>query len=74
MSLAAAVPVLVPALVTLRIIDGRQGRAETLSARVRAFHLTTEEARTAPNVVTGMFQFIIVSIILWYAYVYAFDW
>lgn len=50
-------------LATLRVTDGRQGKADTPKARVRAFQLTLEEARAAPNV-------IILSVILWYSYVY----
>ena len=62
---------LVPA--TLRITDGRQRRVEPPRARVRAFQLTAEEARVVPNVVTDMFLFIVLLIILWYVYVYASD-
>ncbi|XP_052622888.1 uncharacterized protein LOC111885268 [Lactuca sativa] len=54
-SLAAAGKVMAPAPATLRITDGRQGRAETLVAKSRTFQLTTEEARAAPDVVTGSF-------------------
>ena len=55
---------LVQALATsiLRTTDRRHGRVEPPRARVRAFQLTTEEARAAPDVVTGMFLFIIMSI------------
>ncbi|XP_023741059.1 uncharacterized protein LOC111889150 [Lactuca sativa] len=42
-----------PSLATLRIIDGRQGRAEAPTAWSTAFQLTVEEARAAPNVVMG---------------------
>ena len=32
-----------------------------------------EEARVAPDIVTGMFLFIIMLVILWYAYVFVSD-
>ena len=54
--LLATKPVQAPALATLRIIDRVQGRAEPTSARGRAFQLMAEEARTAPDVVAGMFS------------------
>lgn len=46
---------------TLRITDGRQGRAEARKARDRSFQLTAEEARAMPDVVTSMISFIIMS-------------
>ena len=46
---------------TLRIMGGRQGRAEAVKAMGRAFQLITEKATAAHNFVTGMFQFIIMS-------------
>ena len=42
-------------------------------ARGHAFQLTEEDANTASDVVTGMFLFIVLSIILWYAYVHVSD-
>ena len=51
---ATAVPVKAPDPVTLRITDGWQGKAEAPVVRSRAFQLTTEEARAAHDVVTGM--------------------
>ena len=51
---AASAPVKAPAPATLRITDGRQGKAEAPVVRIRVFELTTEEARAAPDVVTGM--------------------
>ncbi|KAI3522318.1 hypothetical protein L1887_11858 [Cichorium endivia] len=44
-----------PTPATLRITDGRQGRAEAPKGKGRAFQLTAEEACTAPDVVTGTF-------------------
>ena len=52
--LTVSAPVKAPAPATLRITDGRQGKAEAPVVRSRAFQLTTEEARAAPDVVTGM--------------------
>ena len=52
--LTASAPVKAPAPATLRITDGRQGKAEAPVVRSRAFQLTAEEARAAPDVVTGM--------------------
>ena len=48
-------PVQVPMPATLRIADGRLVKAELLKLQGCAFHLTTEEARTTPDVVAGMF-------------------
>ena len=39
----------------MRITDGRPVRAEPPKAQGRAFQLTSEEARAAPDVVAGMF-------------------
>ena len=50
-----AKPVQAPVPATLRIIDGSHGRADPLRAWGCAFQLTTEEARTTPDVVAGMF-------------------
>ena len=44
-----------PAPTTLRIRDGRHGRAEAPVAKNRAFQFTAEEARAAPDVVMGMY-------------------
>ena len=55
---AASVPVKALAPATLRITDGRQGKAEAPVVRSRAFQLTTEEARAAPDVVTGMTSYL----------------
>ena len=52
--LTAAALVKAPAPTALWIMDGRQGKAEAPVVRSRAFQLTTEEARAAPDVVTGM--------------------
>ena len=54
-SLAAAGKVHAPAPATLRITDGRQGRADAPVAKSRAFQMTAEEARATPDVVTGMY-------------------
>ncbi|CAH1445284.1 unnamed protein product [Lactuca virosa] len=53
--LLAAKPAQAPAPTTLRITDGRPVRAEPPKAQGRAFQLTAEEARAAPDVVAGMF-------------------
>lgn len=46
-----------PALATLRITDGRQGKAEDPVVRSRALQFTAEEAQVAPNVVNNMYYF-----------------
>ena len=51
----AARPMHALAPATLRITDGNQGRSEPPRAQRRAFHLTTEVARVAPDVVVGIF-------------------
>ena len=56
--LTASAPVKAPAPATLRITDGRQAKAEAPVVRRRAFQLTTEEARAAPDVVTGMTSYL----------------
>ena len=43
-----------PTPTTLRIIDGRQGKAEARVVKSRAFQMTIDEARATPDVVTGM--------------------
>lgn len=48
-------PVLVAAPSTRWITDGHHGRADAPTAKSRAFLLTVEEVRVAPNVVTGMY-------------------
>ncbi|CAH1421118.1 unnamed protein product [Lactuca virosa] len=50
-SLASAGQVVAPAPTTMRITDGRQGRAESSVAKSRAFQLTIEEASAVPDVV-----------------------
>ncbi|XP_052624820.1 uncharacterized protein LOC128132335 [Lactuca sativa] len=55
-SLAAVGKVVAPAPATLRITDGRQGRAEAPVAKSRVFQMTTEEVRATPDVVTGSFS------------------
>lgn len=40
----------------VRIIDGRQGKAEAPVFRSRAFQLMVEEARVTPDVVTGTYH------------------
>ena len=44
-----------PAPATLRITDGRQGRAEVRVAKSRAFQLTAEEEQASPDVVKSMY-------------------
>ena len=53
-----------PAPATLRITDGCQGWAYALVAKSRAFQLTAEEARAAPDVVKGMYLLLISLFIL----------
>ncbi|XP_023747608.1 uncharacterized protein LOC111895775 [Lactuca sativa] len=48
-------PMVAPAPTTLRITNGHQGKAEAPVVKSRAFQLTIDEARAAPNVVTGNF-------------------
>ncbi|CAH1431740.1 unnamed protein product [Lactuca virosa] len=48
-------PAQTPAPATLRIPDGRLVKAEPPKAQGRAFQLTAEEAREAPDVIAGMF-------------------
>ena len=43
-----------PVPATMRITDGRPVKAETPAVKIRAFQLTMEEARAAPDVVTSM--------------------
>ena len=43
--------------------DRSQGKVEPLRDRGLVFHLTTEEAKTALDVVTGMFLFVILLIL-----------
>ena len=43
-----------PAPAMMRIINGRSIKAEAPAVKSRAFQLTTEEARAAPGVITGM--------------------
>ena len=59
-----------PALGTPRITEGIRGRPEPPKARGRAFQLIAEEARTAADVVVGMFLSLILLIILFYAYMF----
>lgn len=44
----------VPVPARLRITNGREGDAETLVMKTRAFQLTVEESQAAPDVVIGM--------------------
>lgn len=57
---------------TRRITDVRQGRVEAPKAIGCSFQLTVEEARAAPNVVAGMYPFILCQIIFMYAYIYVY--
>lgn len=61
-----------PAPTNHRITDDHQGRVEAPKAREQAFQLTIEEARAVPNVVTGLYSFIILSSYFLYAYIYVF--
>ena len=58
-----------PAPATLRITDGCQGRAEATIVRSKAFQLTAEEARAAPDVVISMHSLFITLFILIVAHV-----
>ena len=44
-----------PTPATLRITDGRLGKAEASRAHGRAFQLTVEQVRASPDVVAGMY-------------------
>ena len=66
--LHTAKPVQAAAPATLRITDGRSDRTEPPKAQCRAFHLTAEEARVAPDVVAGMFLSSPCFVYLLYAY------
>ena len=48
-----------PAPTPLRIIDGRQVKAEVHVVKSREFQLTTEEARAVPDLVAGMSLYLI---------------
>ena len=61
--LLAAKPAQAPTPATLRIIDGRQGRAEPPRAQGCAFQLTIKKARVTLDVVDGMFLSLILLII-----------
>ena len=54
-SLTSAGKVAAPAPATLRITDGRQGRADAPVAKSRVFQRTAEEARATPDVVMDMY-------------------
>lgn len=54
-SLIVGGAVVAPASVTLRITNGRQGKAEALVLRSQDFQLTVEEAHTMSYVVMGMY-------------------
>ena len=58
-SFLAARLVVTPAPATLRITDGRQGKADAPVIRIMDFQLTAEEARIAPDVVTSMYLLLI---------------
>ena len=53
-----------PASTTLRITDDRQGWGDVMVAKSRAFQFTVEDARSAPNVVTGSFLVNSISILM----------
>ena len=44
-----------PAPTTLRITDGKQGRAPVQKAKTIAYQMTAEEAAEAPRVITGTY-------------------
>lgn len=48
-----------PTPATLKITDSRQGKAEVPVGKSSAFQRTFEEARVAPDVITGMFSYLI---------------
>ena len=52
--IAAAAPTVAPTSAKARVMDGRKVKSEAPVVRSRAFQLTAEEARAAPDVVTGM--------------------
>ena len=63
-TLATAGLVSAPALATLRITNGRQGRVDVPAAKSMAFQLMEKKARAAPDVVTGMYLLLISLFIL----------
>ena len=56
-TLLATGAVRAPVSATLPITDDRQGKAESSNAKGRAYQLTDEEARAAPDVVIIMYPF-----------------
>ena len=49
-----AAPAAAPTPATMRVTDGQKAKVEAPVVRSRTFQLTAEEARAAPDVVTGM--------------------
>ena len=60
-----------PALVTLRITDGRKGRAEALAVRSRALQLQAGEARVSSDAIVGILSFAF--LMPYYSSIYAFE-
>ena len=63
-SLAVAGPVSAPSPATLRIIDGRQGRADAPVAKIRAFQMSDKEVHATLDVVMVMYLFLIYLLLL----------
>lgn len=58
-----------PAPATLRITNGRHDKVEAAVVRIRAFQLIAEQARVAPDMITGMYHiFILFIFFIVYAY------
>ena len=62
----------VPALVTLQIIDGHQGKSEALVVRSIAFQLIVEETCSTPDVVTVMYLLLISLFMFIFLVIYVF--
>ena len=58
-----------PAPTTLQVTDGRPRKAEALRARGRAFQLTAEDICASPDVVAGMYLFILLVFMI-HSYLY----
>ena len=58
MTIDAAAPAVAPTLATAWVMDGRNVKSEAPVLRSRAFQLTIEEPRVAPDVVTGMISYL----------------
>lgn len=58
-----------PALATLGITDGREGRVEAPVGRSRAFHSWAEETQVPPGAIAGMYHFCFLHDFYMYAFI-----